>query len=54
MAYRSYSYFPSLKVFFLKGFNNIAGNDKLKQQLISFSSEKEIRKVGTQLNYLKD
>ena len=40
----AYSYFPKPESFFLKGFNNIAGNDKLKQQLISFSSEKEIRK----------
>ena len=40
-AYRS---FPKPEIFFLKGFNRIAGNDKLKQQLISFSSEEEIRK----------
>ena len=40
----AYKYFPNQNDFFLKGFNLIAGNDKLKQQLISFSSEKEIRK----------
>ena len=40
----AYKYFPNQNDFFLKGFNLIAGNDKLKQQLISFSSENEIRK----------
>ena len=40
----AYKYFPNRNDFFLQGFNFIAGNDKLKQQLISFSSENEIRK----------
>ena len=40
----AYSYFPKPESFFLKGFNNIAGNNELKKQLISFSSENEIRK----------
>ena len=40
----AYRYFPKPEIFILKGFNRIAGNDKLKQQLISLSSEKEIRK----------
>ena len=40
----AYKYFPNQNDFFLKGFNLIAGNDKLKQQLISFLSENEIRK----------
>ena len=40
----AYKYFPNQNDFFLKGFNLIAGNDKLKQQLTSFSSENEIRK----------
>ena len=50
----AYKYFPNQNDFFLKGFNLIAGNDKLKQQLISFSSEKEVEKVGNHnLNYSK-
>ena len=40
----AYKYFPNQNGFFLKGFNLIAGNEKLKQQLISFSSENKIRK----------
>ena len=40
----AYKYFPNRNDFFLQGFNLIAGNDKLKRQLISFSSENEIRK----------
>ena len=40
----AYKYFPNPNDFFLKGFNLIAGNEKLKQQLISLSDEKKIRK----------
>ena len=40
----AYKYFPNKNGFFLKGFNLIAGNEKLKQQLISFSGENKIRK----------
>ncbi len=40
----AYKYFPNQNGFFLKGFNLIAGNEKLKQQLISFSGEDKIRK----------
>ena len=40
----AYKYFPNKNGFFLKGFNLIAGNEKLKQQLISFSGEDKIRK----------
>ena len=40
----AYRYFPKPNSFFLKGFNQIAGNDKLKQQLVLFTSENEIRK----------
>ena len=40
----AYKYFPNQSGFFLKGFNLIAGNEKLKQQLISFSGENKIRK----------
>ena len=40
----AYKNFPKPNSFFLKGFNLIAGNDKLKQQLVLFSSESDIRK----------
>ena len=40
-AYRNFPYPDS---FFLNGFNRIAGNSKLKQQLINGTSEIEIRK----------
>ena len=40
----AYKNFPYPDSFFLNGFNHIAGNSKLKQQLISGISEKEIRK----------
>ena len=40
----AYRYFPRPNSFFLKGFNQIAGNDKLKQQLLLYTSENEIRK----------
>ena len=40
----AYKYFPNQNGFFLKGFNLIAGNEKLKQQLISLSGENKIRK----------
>ena len=36
--------FPYPDSFFLNGFNRIAGNSKLKQQLINGTGEKEIRK----------
>ncbi len=36
--------FHILNLFFLNGFNRIAGNSKLKQQLINGTSEIEIRK----------
>ena len=40
----AYQNFPYPDSFFLNGFNRIAGNSKLKQQLINGTSEKEIRK----------
>jgi hypothetical protein len=40
-AYRN---FPKSNTFFLNGFNRIAGNSILKEQIISGISEKEIRK----------
>ena len=39
-----YKNFPKSNTFFLKGFNRIAGNSSLKEQLISGVSEIEIRK----------
>ena len=40
----AYNNFPKSNMFFLKGFNKIAGNSSLKEQLISGVSEIEIRK----------
>jgi uncharacterized protein YbbC (DUF1343 family) len=40
----AYENFPKSNTFFLKGFNRIAGNSSLKEQLISGVSEIEIRK----------
>ena len=40
----AYNNFPKSNIFFLKGFNKIAGNSSLKEQLISGVSEIEIRK----------
>ena len=40
----AYKNFPKSNTFFLKGFNRIAGNSSLKEQLISGVSEIEIRK----------
>ena len=40
----AYKNFPYPDSFFLNGFNRIAGNSKLKQQLINGTSEIEIRK----------
>ena len=40
----AYNNFPKSNMFFLKGFNKIAGNSSLKEQLISGVSETEIRK----------
>ena len=40
----TYNNFPNSNIFFLKGFNKIAGNSSLKEQLISGVSEIEIRK----------
>ena len=40
----AYNNFPKYNIFFLKGFNKIAGNSSLKEQLISGVSEIEIRK----------
>jgi len=40
----AYQNFPYPDSFFLNGFNRIAGNSKLKQQLINGTSETEIRK----------
>ena len=40
----AYQNFPHPDSFFLNGFNRIAGNSKLKQQLIKGTSEIEIRK----------
>ena len=40
----AYNNFPKSNMFFLKGFNKIAGNSSLKEQLITGVSEIEIRK----------
>ena len=40
----AYKNLPKSNMFFLKGFNKIAGNSSLKEQLISGVSEIEIRK----------
>ena len=40
----AYNNFHKSNIFFLKGFNKIAGNSSLKEQLISGVSETEIRK----------
>ncbi len=40
----AYNNFPKSNIFFLKGFNKIAGNSSLKEQVISGVSEIEIRK----------
>ena len=42
----AYNNFPKSNMFFLKGFNKIAGNSSLKEQLISGVSEIEIRTVS--------
>ena len=39
----AYKNLPKSNMFFLKGFNKIAGNSSLKEQLISGVSEIEIR-----------
>ena len=41
----AYNNFPKSNMFFLKGFNKIAGNSSLKEQLITGVSEIEIRKI---------
>ena len=46
--FQAYKLFPDKANFFLKtgGFNRLAGNDELMQQIISRHSEDEIRKAG--------
>ena len=51
----AYNNFPKSNIFFLKGFNKIAGNSSLKEQLISGVSEIEIRKSWkSKLKIFKD
>ena len=51
----AYKNLPKSNTFFLKGFNKIAGNSSLKEQLISGVSEIEIRKSWkTKLELFKE